>query len=108
VAAADDDCVVMLRHAVKLHTNARMKELLRLEEQDSLLAWGDWVQGVGLGRKRKRSHCSGEAHTHGADLFARSVEFYGQYASVVLKITIGSKYAQVPSESGGADQSVDN
>ena len=27
VAAADDDCVVMLRHAVKLHTNPRMKEI---------------------------------------------------------------------------------
>src|SRR5882757_7284915 len=27
VAAADDNCVVMLRHAVKLHTNPRMKEI---------------------------------------------------------------------------------
>jgi hypothetical protein len=26
VAAADDDCVVMLRHAVRLHTNSRMKD----------------------------------------------------------------------------------
>src|SRR5882762_9163734 len=27
MAAADDDCVVMLRHAVKLQTNPRMKEI---------------------------------------------------------------------------------
>jgi len=46
VAAADDDCVVMLRHAVKLHTNPHRKIFLRLEEQDSLLGWGNWVQGA--------------------------------------------------------------
>jgi hypothetical protein len=81
--------------------------LLRLEEQDSLLGWGDWVQGGWEGKENVRTAVARQ-RTHGADLFARSVEFYGQDASVVLKITIRSEYAQVPSESGGADQSVDD
>jgi hypothetical protein len=81
--------------------------LLRLEEQDSLLGWGDWVQGGWEGKENVRTAVARQ-HTHCADLFARFVEFYGQDASVVLKITIGSEYAEVPSESGGANQSVDD
>jgi len=65
VAAADDDCVVMLRHAVKLHTNPRMKDIAETGRARQFTGMGR-LGTRGLGRKRKRSHCS-EAHTHGAD-----------------------------------------
>jgi len=52
VAAADDDCVVMLRHAVKLHTNPRMKEIAETGRARQFYWDGAiWVQGAGRRKK---------------------------------------------------------
>jgi hypothetical protein len=53
VAAADDDCVVMLRHYAETPLKCADERFrLRLKVQHSLLVWGDRVQGL---RRKKRT-----------------------------------------------------